>query len=68
MGEFMTSKNFQIVDTDNGQKHFSCYCYQCNKHLHTNKEIVYADLNGDPFRAYYCASCAEKEAKKEGDI
>ena len=47
--ERVTGKSFRVV----------CDC--CNKTLWSN-EGVFADLDGEPFKAYYCESCAMLEA------
>lgn len=42
---------------------FSCRCCCCNKAMQTDREEVYADLEGTPFKAYYCATCAAPALK-----
>ena len=39
---------------------FTCTCYGCSKRLQVapDKPPVYADADGPPFKAYYCAACA----------
>ena len=35
------------------------YCCKCNKY--TVVTNTYADLDGEPFRSYYCKSCKEEQ-------
>lgn len=54
---------------------FAVYCAGCNTRAYagdvdttdTKHHPVYADLDGEPFKAYYCATCAKvrKHAKTE---
>ena len=37
---------------------FGVTCYKCGKHTQTDRELVYADLQGESWKAYYCNDCA----------
>lgn len=55
--------NFQVVSTP---PHFAINCYKCGRACDTERETVWADLNGPAFQAYYCDDCkrtAEREAR-----
>lgn len=54
-----TVHNFQPVSIAvSGPLVFTC-C-QCGRRVTQGRETVWADLNGEPFRAYYCQDCMEK--------
>ena len=38
---------------------FEATCKKCNKRM-TADEPKFADLEGEPFNAYYCSKCAEE--------
>lgn len=38
---------------------FWCKCACCGISLCSTRDPIFADLNGVPFRAYYCAGCVE---------
>lgn len=37
-------------------------CCACGKRADQNHATVYADHDGEPFKAYYCAECAKEAA------
>ena len=39
---------------------FRCVCITCGKAMLSSKEVVFADLEGEPFKAYFCARCASE--------
>lgn len=38
----------------NPYPYFTVVCLKCSKVLHSKHDVIYADLNGKPFKAYYC--------------
>jgi hypothetical protein len=44
---------------------FHVTCKGCGDRLWTNRDKVFADLDGDPFRAYFCGKCAGQVSRKE---
>lgn len=40
---------------------YTCCC--CNRLMWTSHETVYADLEGTPWKAYYCVTCAAPALK-----
>lgn len=39
---------------------FVCNCIRCGKSMQSDKEFkILADLDGEPFKAYYCSPCKE---------
>ena len=54
--------NLQVVTG----RPFITFCFACKEKVYAGdveanspKYPVYADLNGEPWRAYYCAECAK---------
>lgn len=45
---------------------FVCTCLKCEKRIEP-QEKRYADLEGQPFKAYYCDKCAKEEYKGRED-
>ena len=45
-------KNYEYVETEIIQK---VICYNCNDTILLSE--AYADLDGEPFKAYYCRNC-----------
>lgn len=49
---------------------FSVQCCVCQRHVQTDRVTVYADLDGEPFKAYVEAACVEAykqaETRKKG--
>jgi hypothetical protein len=37
-------------------------CCPCGKRLNQCSEAVFADLDGEPFKAYFCVECAQRAA------
>ena len=37
---------------------FQPTCIQCGKQMQSDREVIYADSDGEPFKAYYCEPCA----------
>lgn len=52
--------NLKIMPADR----FACYffCIGCGKRMLLSKAEppIYADLDGEPFKAYYCGDCARE--------
>lgn len=45
-------------------------CCSCGCSMNSKNETVFADLDGEPFKAYYCNDCmvlVEKEADKKNE-
>lgn len=42
---------------------FHANCLGCQTFMKAAKDLppVYADLHGEPFKAYYCGECAQKK-------
>jgi hypothetical protein len=40
---------------------FRTWCIVCGRRLESDKEPIFADLDGEPFKAYYCAACNPEE-------
>ena len=38
---------------------FVVLCFNCNKRLYSWEEDIFADLEGKPFKDYYCKACKE---------
>jgi len=36
---------------------FTVICCDCNRTLQSDTESIFANLDGEPFRAYYCRRC-----------
>jgi hypothetical protein len=51
--------NYQPVS--HGTNGFETRCVSCDQRISTTSGTVYADLEGEPFRAYYCPRCAGVE-------
>ena len=45
---------------------FTCACIRCGTRMQTDREAVSADLDGVPFRAYYCNKCAAIRLAEHG--
>jgi|TARA_Y100000296_G_scaffold80619_1_gene106445 hypothetical protein len=41
-------------------------CYSCNKSVHLKNTHV--DVEGEPYRAYYCRPCTDNIMNKEAEI
>ena len=41
-------------------KPFRCTCVQCGWRNSTDNEDFTADLDGKPFKDYYCSKCTQK--------
>ena len=39
---------------------FTCHCYKCGERMFTSEELVLADLDGPPFKAFYHLECTEE--------
>jgi len=53
--------NLQLVPVaPSGTLTFACCA--CGKRADQNHAPVYADHDGEPFKAYYCAECAKEAA------
>ncbi len=51
--------NFELVTEG---PHFRCKCLVCRKWVQTDRDKVWADLNGPAFEAYYCEACKAERA------
>ena len=51
--------NLQIVNPSVYRVYFTCV--KCGKQMVLSKaeDPIYADLDGEPFKAYYCTKCAQ---------
>lgn len=42
---------------------FACHCLKCGERKYAGdvegQQPVYADITGEPFKAYYCSPCAQ---------
>lgn len=56
--------NLQPMDNSRFAAYF--ICCQCGKRMVLSRAepTIYADLDGEPFKAYYCADCARKAANE----
>lgn len=36
---------------------FTCTCCKCGRRLDSSKQTIWADADGEPFKAYYCVGC-----------
>lgn len=36
---------------------FYADCIKCGRRMLSNRESMFADLDGEPFKAYYCQTC-----------
>jgi len=53
----------KLVNCDISNYGFCCYCKGCGKvigDMGNEAEPRFADLDGEPFKAYYCVPCANK--------
>ena len=41
---------------------FGVTCCKCQKRTESDRD-VYADLDGEPFKAYYCSGCVGKPGR-----
>ena len=37
---------------------FSARCIQCGKRMQSDRAPIFADCQGEPFKAYFCEPCA----------
>ena len=44
---------------------FKAVCIVCFKIVETHREPLYANIEGETLKAYYCDLCAYQERKKE---
>ena len=53
-----------LVKVKESSLKMKCGCYNCRKII---KEIslMYADLDGEPFRSYYCEDCKQEIINNE---
>ena len=42
---------------------FHPICWGCEKHMNSLGEVVYADLDGPSYRAYYCGLCTVRRTE-----
>jgi len=61
----MTKPNFKIV---NPFPAFVTTCYRCAKRLQSDKQTIWADLNGPAFKAYYCEKCRNQSGSTAIDL
>lgn len=54
--------NLQLVKTP---PHFRAQCLQCRKMVDTDRINLYADLDGEPFKAYYCEPCKVERSESK---
>ena len=45
---------FRIV---NPRPIFTVSCYVCDRRIQSDLRVIYADLEGEAFKAYYCEGC-----------
>jgi hypothetical protein len=50
--------NLQIMNADRYAAYFICLGCGARMVLSKAEPPIYADLDGEPFRAYYCPTCA----------
>lgn len=50
----------RFKQVDPAGKPFTVGCCKCNARLDLGRQPIIADLDGAPFRDYYCADCADK--------
>jgi len=55
--EKISSKSFGRLQIVTGPS-FYCQCLRCKKNLYHPEDEVFADLEGEPFKAYYCEECS----------
>ena len=63
------SKPKKIVEVDQNTNGLCAVCVKCGRtvnqyapaYLHKPLEKLFADLNGEAFKAYYCETCAAEE-------
>lgn len=49
---------YQFVEVAKSGKPFSCICDGgCNTRMQSDRWLIWADLNGQAYRAYYCNHC-----------
>lgn len=45
--------------------YFVAWCIKCGKRLERNDWPIWADLDGEPFKAYYCAECKQETERED---
>ena len=58
-----TSMNIQEVDSP-GKVGFLTVCCECEARLDSRINTIYADIDGEPFKAYYCRLCVPDDDGK----